>query len=299
VGYGDFYPTTAMGKFWAGLLMCEGVFSVAIITSKISSYFLEEILREGRGAVKTSQLNNHFIICGWKEEMAELLNHILDFDSELRPKDLVLIANITDITANTLLTNEKFKGIHLIQGNYFEAANLVRAAPDKARKILILADRAPDLAGVIPGQIEVDSRTIMTAMTLANIARGTLVAAEILDPKMDQYLKMASVSEVIYSREYSRLLIGNAAGGTGVANIIFDLLDPKTPTYITTIRISEGQHGLPYPVFKKNLEEQNPSYVVIGVLENTGNSQTIKEQALREAQKTPDVAKLVKKLKAC
>ena len=50
-----------------------------------------------------------------------------------------------------------------------------------------------------------DARTIMTAMSLSTLARGTMVAAEILDAKMDQYLKIAHVTEIIYSREYSRL----------------------------------------------------------------------------------------------
>jgi len=70
----------------------------------------------------------------------------------------------------------------------------------------------------------------MTAMTLSTIARGTPVAAEVLDVKMDQYLKIASVSEIIYSREYSRLLLGNAAGRHRRFNIIFDLWTPKPPT---------------------------------------------------------------------
>src|SRR6476620_3773037 len=71
VGYGDYYPVTSVGRLLAALLMVAGVLSVAIVTSKISSYFLEQVLREGRNTVKSSQLNNHFIICGWKEEMEE------------------------------------------------------------------------------------------------------------------------------------------------------------------------------------------------------------------------------------
>jgi hypothetical protein len=38
--------------------------------------------------------------------------------------------------------------------------------------------------------------------------------------------------------------------------------------------------------------------VLIGILENTGNRHRIKEQALRQAQKTPDVRRLVENLRA-
>jgi hypothetical protein len=135
-------------------------------------------------------------------------------------------------------------------------------------------------------------------MTLSSIARGTLVAAEILDSKMDQYLKIANVNEIIYSREYNRLLLGNASGGTGISNILFDLLDPKTPTLLTTHPVTEAQVGKTYAEYKAEFERKFPKSVVIGMLENTGNSRTIKELALRQAQKTPDMGKLVQNLKS-
>ncbi len=297
VGYGDFYPVSLEGRLWASILMLGGVFSIAIITSKISSYFLEQVLREGRGIVDTSQLNNHFVICGWKEEMAEILTHILDYNSKLKSDDLVMIANISTTELDLLRSDVHLKGLHVVCGNDYEAAILKKAAPERARKIMILADRTVSPAGVLPTPTEVDSRTIITAMTLANIARGTLVAAEILDPKMDQYLKLASVSEIIYSREYSRLLIGNAAGGTGVANIVLDLLDPKQPTSIATIPIPERFLGGSYQSYKELFEKENSNIDIIGILENTGNQHRIKELALREAQKTPDVGKLVQNLR--
>jgi hypothetical protein len=139
--------------------------------------------------------------------------------------------------------------------------------------------------------------TVMTAMTLANIAKGTLVTAEILDPKMDQYLKIAQVSEIIYSREYSRLLLGNAAGGTGISNILFDLLDPNTDTYLTTLPIPSDLIGRTYAELREQIETGSTRQILLGILENTGNSHTIKELALRQAQKTPDMEKLVMNLK--
>jgi len=53
-----------------------------------------------------------------------------------------------------------------------------------------------------------------------------------------------------------------------------------------------------YPEFKIAFEKVNPGKLVIGVLENTGNRHSIKELALRQAQKTPDVSRLVRNLKS-
>jgi hypothetical protein len=214
--------------------------------------------------------------------------------------DLVLVANIPQHLVDALRDHPRLKKVHVVVGDYFEAAQLRRAAPERARKVLILADRTPNPNGAVPSMTEVDARTIMTAMTLSSLARGTLVAAEILDAKMDQYLKIANVTEIIYSREYSRLLLGNASGGTGVSNIIFDLLDPKTPTRISTHPIAEKFLGRNYAEFKREFESTlaNGRSVVIGVLENTGNTHSIKEMALRQAQKTPDVGRLVQNLRS-
>lgn len=296
IGYGDRYPITPEGREFAGLLMVSGVACVGIITAKISSMFLEQALREGRGFVDTSKLKNHFIICGWNENMSELLNHVLDFNRDMNSHDLVIIANVPSAQVEALKSQEGLEEVQVISGDHFSEVNLRRAAPERARKALILADRSPGPNGQPPTSTEVDARTIMTAMTLSNIARGTLVTAEILDPKMDQYLKLASVSEIIYSSEYSRLLLGNASSGTGIANIIFDLLDRNAGAHITSVPIPTPLHGKPFGEMKIAFENQNPAWLVIGLLENSGNSHSIRELALRRAQQTPDMAQLVANL---
>jgi voltage-gated potassium channel len=298
VGYGDRFPITTVGRIYGGLLMLAGVIAVGIVTAKISSYFLEQALRKERGLVDSNRLKDHFIVCGYKEEMDSLLAHILDFNQGLTADQVVLIANISQTVADTIRDQPRLKSLNIIIGEYYHEANLRRAAPERARKVLILADKTPTPTGQIPTMTEVDARTIMTSMTLSNIARGTLVAAELLDSKMDQYLRLASVSEIIYSREYSRLLLGNASGGTGISNIIFDLLSPDTPTVIVTKAIPDTAIGQKYGEFKRGYEESHPGCVAIGILENTGNSQRIKEMALRQAQKTPDVSKLVSNLRS-
>ncbi|HTL13416.1 MAG TPA: hypothetical protein VL588_13060, partial [Bdellovibrionota bacterium] len=98
--------------------------------------------------------------------------------------------------------------------------------------------------------------------------------------------------------EYSRLLLSNASGGTGVANIIFDLLDPSTPTVIASRALPEAAMGRKYGEYKREFEAANPLCNLIGILENTGNNHSIKEAALRQAQKTPDVKRLVENLRS-
>lgn len=298
VGYGDRYPVTFEGRCVGVLLMTSGVIAIGITTARISSHFLAQVLRHERGEVMTENLNKHFIVCGVKDDMAQLLIHILQFNPGLKASELVLIGQFTnEITAN-LKSQKALKKLQTIQGDYSQELVLKRAAPERARKVLILADRAPVASGAPPSVKETDARTLMTAMLLSHIARGVSVSAEILDPSMDSYLRMAGVSEVIHSREYNRLLLANASGGTGLSNIIFDLLDPQTPTVITTLSIPDAFVGKEYGTLKQHVENTKKQSVVIGLLENTGNSHLLKDRALRNAQKTADMGHLVKNLQA-
>lgn len=297
VGYGDKYPVTFEGRFLGGILMTCGVVGIAVVTAKISSFFLERALRERRGFVDSSTLKNHFIICGWKDEMANFVQHILDSNKNLKASDIVLLNNVNDSEIESLLSMPSLKGLKIIKGEYHIEIHLRRAVPEKASKVLLLADATPGPSGEIPTITEADARTIMTAMTLNNIAKGTPVAAEILDSAMDQYLRLANVNEVIYSRDYSRMLLAMASTGTGVTNVLHDLLSPHSPYFIGTKEIPDHFINQPY----KNLEEyfeEGHKMSVIGVLENSGNSHIAKEKAIRRAQQTPNISELVKNLQS-
>lgn len=297
VGYGDKYPVTMVGRVYATFLMLAGVLSVAIITSKISSYFLEQILRRERGVVNSSRLNNHLVICGWREEIEELLREVIEVNQGMKPSDIVLIANLATGPLTILRDHPELQGLNIIVGDFLYAAYLKSAALERARKVLILSDYTPHPNGESPTVVEMDAKTIMAALTISHLARGTIVAAELLDHKMDQYLKLASVNEIIYSREYSRLLLGNSFSGNGVCNIFFDLLNPQKSTFLITQHIPEIYFQKLYSDFKRDFEEKHPLNTVIGILENTGNSHRIKEIALRKAQMTPDMGKLVENLR--
>ncbi len=297
VGYGDLSPVTVGGRISAGFLMFAGVTAIGVISAKISAYFLRQVLLEGRGSVDRSKTKNHFIICGWKEDMTDLLRHILLVNKSLKSSDIVIVANRTPEEIAALKSDPKLANLTVIIGDYFQQSTLQRAAPEFARKVLILADSSEGEGGRKPTATEADARTIMTAIALSNIAKGTVVAAEIIDPSLDHYLKLAGVGEIVYSREYSRLLLGSASSGTGLVNVFHDLVDPRAGAFITTKEIPESWTGKSYRDFRLSFEQDHQDMLVIGILANTGNPHKIKELAFNEAQKTPNVSTLIDNLK--
>ncbi|MGZ3742385.1 MAG: hypothetical protein ACXVBQ_00880 [Pseudobdellovibrionaceae bacterium] len=163
---------------------------------------------------------------------------------------------------------------------------------------MILADATPNSHGDIPTITEADARTIMTAMSLNNVAKGVPIAAEILDADMSQYLKLAHVHEIIYSREYSRLLLAMASTGTGVTNIFHDLLNPQGDFSLNTREVPEEAFNQNYGQLREIFKQKHPEMTLLGVLENSGNGHRAKELALRKAQLTPNIGQLVKNLQS-
>ncbi len=297
VGYGDKYAVTTSGRLFASFMMIVGVIGMAIVTARISSIFLEKALRDRRGLVDSETLNQHFVICGWKSEMTSLLSHIIE-SSGINPEQIVMVNNAPEKDIDSLHEFPKLRNVRLVRGDFFQADVLIRAAPERARKILILADATPRADGSIPTRTEADARTIMTAMTISNIAKGAPVAAEILDSQMDQYLRLAHVHEIIYSRDYARMILAMASTGTGVANIFHDLLDPASSHIMTTAEIPSEAFNMSFQKLRELFSVRNPDMTLLGILENSGNSHLAKEVALRRAQQTPNIAKLVENLQS-
>ncbi|HOK92938.1 MAG TPA: transporter, partial [Spirochaetota bacterium] len=107
----------------------------------------------------------------------------------------------------------------------------------------------------------------------------------------------ASCDEIILTSEYNRHLIANASAGSGIAHIINELIDVNSNVHIATISPPHELIGKRYSDVIKYYSNEN-NIVIIGILENTGNFYLRKMEAISEAQKTPDISRLVEKLKS-
>ena len=199
---------------------------------------------------------------------------------------------------DTIHSNPLLAEIKVVKGDFFQKPILERAVPSRASKILILADSTPNSDGKAPTATEADARTVMCAMTLKEMAKSVTVVAEIIDQDMDQYLKLANVNEIVYSRLYSRMLMAKSAQGTGIPNIIHQLLDPDGRHFLTTKHIPKGFVGKTYGEYVAHMRERHPHFQPLGILENSGNTHSVKDQALKRAQQTPNVAELVANLQS-
>jgi voltage-gated potassium channel len=292
VGYGDKTPITLGGKVVGLVLMGMGVIVMAAVTGQIASFLVEQQLRKREGLLKLKKLQNHFIICGWRREMERVIDGVLAANPEFDVSDLVLINNVGAEQMQPILQNPAYRGIGYINGDYIEEETLQRARIRHAARILIMADFGRDYS-----MQEVDSRTVMTVLTIESISKRIYVCAELLDAKFKKYLQLANCDEIILSREYAGRIIAGASTASGVSQVMMELTDTAGGRGLETREIPYWLIGEP---FGKLCDYFNATYgsIVIGLMENTGNFYQRKREALGEAQKTPDISTLVDNLRS-
>ena len=289
VGYGDMSPITVGGKIVGIIMMVMGVATVGIVTGRIASFLVDKQIKSRGGLIVLERKKGHFIICGWKSELENILENILMVNPYLKPADIVLINDADPQEIDHLRSIAKFKYIKYIKGDYVDEKVLQRANVKNAHTALILADSNRQFSSQ-----EVDSRTVMTVITIDAMNKNIYTCAEIIDEKYEKYLKLANCDEIILTRELSRVLISNAATASGISHIASELLRPEKGGLVT--------QNVPLHFVGKSFKDLqtffNESYgdIVIGLLENTGKIYYRKKEALAEAQKTADISKLVENL---
>ncbi len=292
VGYGDKYPLTIGGKILGIFIIIGGVGVMGIVSGNIASFLVARQLKEGKGLLALKKMENHFIICGWKKELPKIIEDILTVNKQLKADQIVLINTADPQLIEDIKADIRFSRIHFVFGDWTDESVLERANIRKAKTILLLADQSsPDATPQ-----EIDSKTVMAALTIESLNKNIYACAELLDPKFEKYLKLAYCDEIILSKEYSRILLANVSTATGISHVINKLIDVGSHTPIVAEDIPENFFNTTFGELEKYYRDRDDS-ILIGVLENTGNVFKMKQEALKEAQKTPDISKLVENLK--
>ena len=95
VGYGDFSPETPEGRIFAVLIMFAGITLVSLLTASISSIFVAQKIREGKGLEKLN-LADHMVLCGWNMNADKLINSLYELNSDNKNFDLVLVNELSE-----------------------------------------------------------------------------------------------------------------------------------------------------------------------------------------------------------
>jgi voltage-gated potassium channel len=289
IGYGDKYPITTAGRVLASMVVMFGIGMVGIVTGKIASALVERRIKEGRGLSQARGLSSHFVILGWKTDLHQMLADMLAAHPDLKAERLVLV-NAAGEAVNEDL-RERFRGLVYIHGDVIDPLALQRAAIERAAKVFVLADSTGERS-----EQEIDARTVMALMNIENIAPNVYTCAEVLDMRYAEYLQLAHCDEIIPSREYGRYMLVSASVSSGITQALLHIIDITNTGGLVSAALPPGYVGRSYADLSAHFKADG-GRLLVGLIENTGQALAIKRDALREAQKTADISRLLENLK--
>lgn len=284
-GYYEYSPVTLPGRIASLLLLVFGMLVLSMITGKLASYFMDMQMKKEKGLMPLKNLKGHFLLCGWRSGFEKILDNIINTNPEITPDLIVLINDAPSEKIENLLDLERFKEIHYVFGDFADENVLKRANIQTAERALIISDHSKEYS-----DLEIDSRTVLAVISMSNINPGMYIAAELIDSKFEKHLRMAHCDEIILTTDYEHNLLASASGGMGYSNVMRALISDDADSGILIEDIPSQFFGKSYSEYRKSLSYPK---ILIGLLLNTGNFHQRRKDALREAQRNPDIKTVV------
>lgn len=289
-GYFDYVVESYPGRLAAAILLILGMLLLSTITGKISSMFMENQMKKDKGLAKLKTMKGQFILCGWRSGFDKILDYVLNSNPDITPDLIVLVNTAPSEEMEKIRGESRFRDINYISGDFTDEATLKRAMIESAERVLIISDQSQKYS-----QLEIDSRTVLAVLTMKNLNPSVYIAAELSDSKFQNHLDMAHCDEIILTSDYEYSLLATASSGMGYSNVISALISDDADSGILVHDIPVSFVGKTYKEYSDSISSEKG--LLIGLLLNTGNFHERRKDALREAQKNPDVKKIVDNLK--
>lgn len=287
-----FSPVTFWGRAITLLSSIVRICLYGTILAKISSVFINFQNQRDKGLTKLKNLTKHFLLCGWKPDMENIIQAVLNANTDLTPDQIVLINEAPAEQIAQIRSNPFYKEINYIAGDFSNEDVLNKALVGSAERALIISDQSK--GGT---QLEIDSRAVLAVLAIKSLNPSIYVAAEIYDSKFESHLNLAHCDEIILTTEYEHSLLATASSGKGFSNVIRALIGTDTASGVSIEPIPIKFYGKTYGEFaaEQNSDSSKKS-LLIGLLLNTGNFLRRRRDAIREAHKNPNVETVINNL---
>jgi hypothetical protein len=234
------------------------------------------------------------VVCGVKSRMLDFFLELLRQNPGLEPRLVSWVGpDSRNAWVQQVISDERFKSIHWVEGEPFEEQTLSRAGIRDADRALVLVDSSDRSSSID----EADTRTVMTVLSIKKLRPELHVLAEVVDPDFLPFLEMAQVDEVLWVRETNRMLLAQVSVATGIAEVFRALCGAESDGAgrLDAIDIPASLAGRSFGELRSGLESRAVG-ICIGYVQNPGNRRTQKWAALEDAQKSPEVRNVLRNL---
>ena len=232
VGYGDFFPKTAGGRFLVGVpLMLIGIGLLGFILSVVASALITAKSKELKGMSQV-QLSRHVVLINFPglPKLLRLLDELAHDPTIGHDTPLLLIDRDLPELPPELLA----RGVRYVRGDPTRDDTLQRAAIKNASHAIVLSSRGCADAAA--------ADALNVTITLAIEARTSHVntVVECQDPDTEELLRKAGCDRVVCSARFEALYVSQELLNPGMQDIVADLLSTAhgQQFYVTPITFS-------------------------------------------------------------
>lgn len=226
IGYGDFFPATAGGRFIIGLpTMIFGVGLLGYALSEIASNLIESKSRRLQG-MTDHRINDHVIIVNFPslEKAMKLIDEIRGDRSTSDKKICLIDEQLPEIPKEL---NDA--GVLFVRGNPTRESVLKRACLSSASHAVILSKD--------PSDPHSDDQNLATILMMEHLNRDVITVAECVDPDKIDQLRAAGCDRIVCISGMSTNILVQELQNPGIQAILNELTSNAAGSQIYTVDI--------------------------------------------------------------
>ena len=254
VGYGDFSPETPEGRVFAVFIMFAGITLVSLLTASISSIFVAQKIREGKGLEKLN-ISDHIVLCGWNSNTGNLMNSIQKLNHE-KHLDLVLVNELSEEEVNQIKSRFTKLNILFVSGDYTQEETLLKASVTTSNTVIIIPNNINNEDGLH------DEKTIFATLTIKSIDSSIRVVAYLLERENLTHIKRAEADEVVISDDFSLNILASHVVDPGVPQLSNHLVNADSSSRLVRKQIPSNFVGKEYGDLFDYFRGENGSLLV-------------------------------------
>ena len=247
VGYGDMVPTTVGGRIIGIVIMFFGFALLSLFTGTISSIFIAQKIKEGRG-LEEIKFKDHLIICGWNYSAEQILSKLEKEKKKIGR--IVLINQLNEENVAEILHRFSSLKIKFVKGDFSKEVVLTRANVRMAEAVVLLPDNSTGLGA------HSDEMTILSTLTIKSINSKVKVFAYIIDRENLSHIRKAKADEVLISDDYAGYLMTAHILSPGVPQTVHQLCSEESMFKLKRQEIAATFHGKTYGELAETIREK-------------------------------------------
>ncbi|GEM_PF-555909 len=246
VGYGDKFPQTIPGRFFAVFVIFYGNILILVINGFVVNFIGNKKIIEEQG-LTSYKFEDHIILCEWNYRSKMIVKE-LRLDSKTKRTRIVLIANIDKKPIDD-------PNLFFVKGNVNEET-LDKANLKKAKTVIILGD---DNLDYVKRDVKVVSSTLL--VETKNPDAYTIV--ELISEKYFVMCETAKADEIIVLSNFSSHLIAHTIINNGISKVVSNMLSKEfDDNQLRKIPVPEDAIDAPFLDVFIRMKQYNQSIII-------------------------------------